>query len=53
MGINKNWRRTVIGILTAAVLSACSGSDDQTEADESESASASSAVEAVASEEAA
>lgn len=53
MGINKNWHRTVIGILTAVVLSACSGSDDQTETDESELASTSSAVEAVTSEEAA
>lgn len=53
MGINKNWHRTVIGIVTAAVLSACSGSDDQTETDESELASTSSAVEAVTSEEAA
>ena len=53
MRINKNWRRTVIGILTGVVLSACSGSDEQTETEESESASTNSAVEAVASEEAA
>lgn len=50
MRINKNWRRTVIGILTAVVLAACSGSDEQTETDESE---ATAAVEAVTSEEAA
>ena len=50
MRINKNWRRTVIGILTAVVLTACSGSDEQTETDESE---ATVAVEAVTSEEAA
>lgn len=53
MGINKNWRRAVIGIVTAAVLSACSGSDEQTETEGSEATSASSAVEAVTSEEAA
>ncbi|WP_107994731.1 SH3 domain-containing protein [Trichococcus paludicola] len=51
MRIIKNWRRAVIGILTALVLSACSGSDEQTETEESESAPASSAVEAVTSEE--
>nr|WP_321292243.1 hypothetical protein [uncultured Trichococcus sp.] len=49
MGINKNWRRAVIGIVTAAVLSACSGSDEQTETEDSEAPSASSAVEAVTS----
>ena len=53
MGINKNWRRAVIGIVTAALLSACSGSDEQTETEDSEATSASSAVEAVTSEEAA
>ncbi|PTQ80647.1 D-alanyl-D-alanine dipeptidase [Trichococcus patagoniensis] len=53
MRIKRNWRRAVIGILTAAVLSACSGSDEQTETDESEITSTSSAAEAVASEEAA
>ena len=53
MRINKNWRRTVIGILTAVVLTACSGLDEQTETEDSESASANSAVEAVTSEEAA
>ena len=53
MRIKKYWRRAFIGILTAAVLSACSGSDEQTETEESESASTSSAVEAVTSEEAA
>ena len=52
MKINKNWRRTVTGILTAILLSACSGSDEQTETEESEIASTSSAVEAVTSEEA-
>ncbi|HEX5351273.1 MAG TPA: hypothetical protein VFW58_06580 [Trichococcus sp.] len=51
MRIKRNWRRTVIGILTAAVLAACSGSDEPTEAEESESASTNSAVEAVDSEE--
>lgn len=53
MKIKRYWRRAVIGILTGAVLSACSGSDEQRETVESESASASSAVEAVTSEEAA
>jgi D-alanyl-D-alanine dipeptidase len=52
MKINKNWPRAVIGILMVAVLSACSGSDEQTETEESEIASTSSAVEAVTSEEA-
>ena len=51
MRIKKYWRRAFIGILTAAVLSACSGSDEQTETEESEVASTSSAVEAVTSEE--
>ncbi|WP_106450030.1 M15 family metallopeptidase [Trichococcus alkaliphilus] len=53
MKINKNWPRAVIGILMVAVLSACSGSDEQTETEESESTPTSSAVEAVASKEAA
>ena len=52
MKINKNWPRAVIGILMVAVLSACSDSDEQTETEESEIASTSSAVEAVTSEEA-
>ena len=51
MRINKNWRCAFIGILTGAVLSACSGSDEQTETEESESATTSSAVEAVDSAE--
>ena len=51
MRINKNWRRAFIGILTGAVLSACSGSDEQTETEESESTTTSSAVEAVDSAE--
>jgi D-alanyl-D-alanine dipeptidase len=51
MRIKRNWRRTIIGILTAVVLSACSGSDEQTETEESESASANSAVEEAASSE--
>ena len=51
MSIKRNWRRAVIGFLTAVVLSACSGSDEQTETEESESATTSSAVEAVTSEE--
>ncbi|MGB7472832.1 hypothetical protein [Trichococcus sp.] len=53
MRINRNWRYTVIGILIAVVLSACSGSDEQTETEESERASANSAIEAVTSEDAA
>lgn len=53
MSIKRNWRRAVIGILTAIVLSACSGSDEQTETEESENASASSAVDALTSEAAA
>ncbi|WP_321433542.1 hypothetical protein [Trichococcus flocculiformis] len=53
MKIKRCWRRAFIGILTVVVLSACSGSDEQTETEESESASTSSAVEAVTSEEAA
>ena len=53
MKINKNWPRAVIGILMVAVLSACSGSDEQTETEESESAAANSSVEAVTSEDAA
>ncbi|CZR06291.1 M15 family metallopeptidase [Trichococcus collinsii] len=52
MRIKRNWRRTIIGILTAVVLSACSGSDEQTETEESESASANSAAEAATSNEA-
>jgi len=42
MSIKRNWRRAVIGILTVAVLSGCSGSDEQTETEDSEIASASS-----------
>lgn len=53
MKINKNWRRAFIGILTGVVLSACSGSNEQTETNESKTASSSSASEAVTSEEAA
>lgn len=53
MRIKRNCRRTVIGILTAVVLSACSGSDEPTETEEPESASTSSAVKAETSEEAA
>lgn len=52
MSIKRNWRRAVIGILTVAVLSACSGSDEQTETEESETAVTSSAAEAVTSNEA-
>ncbi|WP_320163309.1 hypothetical protein [uncultured Trichococcus sp.] len=51
MSIKRNWRRAVIGFLTAVVLSACSGSDEQTETEESKSASANSAVEEAASSE--
>ena len=51
MRIKRNWRRMVIGILTGVLLSACSGSDEQTETEESESASTNSAVEAVDSAE--
>ncbi|WP_319467778.1 hypothetical protein [uncultured Trichococcus sp.] len=53
MIIKGNWRRTFIGILTAVVLTACSGSDEQTETNESKTASSSSAAEAGTSEEAA
>jgi len=42
MSIKRNWRRAVNGILTVAVLSGCSGSDEQTETEDSEIASASS-----------
>jgi D-alanyl-D-alanine dipeptidase len=45
MRIKRNWRRTVIGILAAVVLSACTGSDAQTGTEESESTSTSSAIE--------
>ena len=51
MSIKRNWRRAVIGFLTAVVLSACSGSDEQTETEESKSASANSAVKEAASSE--
>ena len=53
MKINKNWPRAVIGILMVAVLSACSGSNEQTETHESKTASSSSTAEAGTSEEAA
>jgi len=45
MRIKRNWRRTVIGILAAVVLSACTSSDAQTGTEESESTSTSSAIE--------
>ena len=51
MSIKRNWRRAVIGFLTAVVLSACSGSDEQTETEESKSASANSTVKEAASSE--
>ena len=51
MSIKRNWRRAVIGFLTTVVLSACSGSDEQTETEESKSASANSAVKEAASSE--
>lgn len=53
MLIRKIWRRVFIGILTGMVLSACSGSNEQTETNESETASSSSTAEAGTSEEAA
>lgn len=51
MLIRQIWRRVFIGILTGMVLSACSGSDEQTETEESKSASANSAVKEAASSE--
>ena len=53
MKIKRCWRRAFIGILTVVVLSACSGSDEQTETNESKTASSSSTAEAGTSEEAA
>lgn len=53
MLIREIWRRVFIGILTGMVLSACSGSNEQTETNESKTASSSSAAEAGTSEEAA
>ena len=53
MLIRKIWRRVFIGILTGMMLSACSGSNEQTETNESETASSSSTAEAGTSEEAA
>ena len=53
MLIRQIWRRVFIGILTGMVLSACSGSNDQTETNESKTASSSSTAEAGTSEEAA
>lgn len=47
------WRRVFIGILTGMMLSACSGSNEQTETNESKTASSSSTAEAGTSEEAA
>ena len=51
--IRQIWRRVFIGILTGMVLSACSGSNEQTETNESKTASSSSTAEAGTSEEAA
>jgi len=53
MLIRQIWRRVFIGILTGMVLSACSGSNEQTETHESKTASSSSTAEAGTSEEAA
>ena len=53
MKIKRCWRRAFIGILTVVVLSACSGSNEQTETNESKTASSSSTAEAGTSEEAA
>ena len=53
MLIRQIWRRVFIGILTGMVLSACSGSNEQTETNESKTASSSSAAEVGTSEEAA
>ena len=53
MLIREIWRRVFIGILTGMVLSACSGSNEQTETNESKTASSSSTAEAGTSEEAA
>ena len=53
MLIRQIWRRVFIGILTVVVLSACSGSNEQTETNESKTASSSSTAEAGTSEEAA
>ena len=53
MLIRQIWRRVFISILTGMVLSACSGSNEQTETNESKTASSSSTAEAGTSEEAA
>ena len=53
MLIRQIWRRVFIGILTGMVLSACSGSNEQTETNEPKTASSSSTAEAGTSEEAA
>ena len=53
MLIRQIWRRVFTGILTGMVLSACSGSNEQTETNESKTASSSSTAEAGTSEEAA
>lgn len=53
MLIREIWRRVFIGILTGMMLSACSGSNEQTETNESKTASSSSTAEAGTSEEAA
>jgi len=53
MLIRQIWRCVFIGILTGMVLSACSGSNEQTETNESKTASSSSTAEAGTSEEAA
>ena len=53
MLIRQIWRRVFIGILTGMVLSACFGSNEQTETNESKTASSSSTAEAGTSEEAA
>lgn len=53
MLIRQIWRRVFIGILTGMVLSACSGSNEQTKTNESKTASSSSTAEAGTSEEAA
>ena len=53
MLIRQIWRRVFIGILTGMMLSACSGSNEQTETNESKTASSSSTAEAGTSEEAA
>ena len=53
MLIRQIWRRVFTGILTGMMLSACSGSNEQTETNESKTASSSSTAEAGTSEEAA